>query len=100
MPAAFREKPSVSFPSTCPFISSSKRIVPTVMSFLNTHRLHWGSHHKISGNLHEHLDLFIHQETESEMPATEATSSASADTPTEMPSQIINPPSSQRELGS
>ncbi len=70
------------------------------MSFLNTHRLHWGSHHKIYGNLHEHLDLLIHHEAEPETFAPDAASASNADTPTEMPSQILNPPPEPRELGS
>ena len=69
------------------------------MSFLNTHRLHWGSHHKIYGNLHEHLDLLLRHETEPETLAPDAASASTADTPTEMPSQILNPPAEPRELG-
>lgn len=72
------------------------------MSFLHTHRLHWGSSHpKLSGNLHEHLDLMIHQDSDSNTPAaTDPSKASSIDAPTEMPSQIIHPPSTQRELGS
>jgi len=70
------------------------------MSFLNTHRLHWGSHPKLSGNLHEHLDLLIHHEIEEKTPETEAASpSSAAEIPTEMPSQIISAPPSRQELG-
>jgi len=69
------------------------------MSFLNTHRLHWGSHPKLSGNLHEHLDLLIHQETDEKTPETNAASPATAEIPTEMPSQIVSAPSSRQELG-
>jgi len=69
------------------------------MSFLNTHRLHWGSHPKLSGNLHEHLDLLIQQETEEKTPESSATSPASAEIPTEMPSQIVSAPPARQELG-
>ena len=69
------------------------------MSFLNTHRLHWGSYSKLSGNLHEHLDLLIHQDTEGKTPEAETSSQASAEIPTEMPSQIVSAPSSRQELG-
>lgn len=70
------------------------------LSFLHTHRLHWGSHHSLSGNLHEHLDLLIHQEIEQKALSPESASAASAEIPTEMPSEILNPPPSSRELGS
>ena len=70
------------------------------MSFLNTHRLHWSAHHGPSVNLHEHLDLLMHKDVGEATAPADPKSEASGDTPTEMPSQIINPPSSQRELGS
>ena len=69
------------------------------MSFLRTHRLHWGSHHGLTGNLHEHLDLLMHQEPDKQTREANADSVASAEVPTEMPSQIINPPSGSHELG-
>jgi len=69
------------------------------MSFLNTHRLHWGAHLKLSGNLHEHLDLLTSQELGQNAPEADPASPASAEIPTEMPSQIIGAPPSRQELG-
>ncbi|HTJ79236.1 MAG TPA: hypothetical protein VL357_09585 [Rariglobus sp.] len=69
------------------------------MSFLNTHRLHWGSHPKLSGNLHEHLDLLIHQEPDKNTQEADHAAPAAIEIPTEMPSQIVGAPPSRQELG-
>ena len=70
------------------------------MSFLNTHRLHWGSHDSLSGNFQMHLDLMIHEDLNLFAPLNEPASSTSAETPTQMPGQILtSPPSATEQLG-
>ena len=59
------------------------------MSFLNTHRLHWGSHDALSGNFQLHLDLMIHEELNLFAPLHEPIPSTSAEPPTQMPGQIV-----------
>ena len=68
------------------------------MSFLNTHRLHWGSHDALSGNLQLHLGLMIHEEFNPFAPFNESDSAAGAEDPTQMPGQILTAPASVTEL--
>ncbi len=67
------------------------------MSFLNTHRLHWGSHDALSGNFQLHLDLMIHEEINLFVPLHESALSASAEPPTQMPGQIVTLPDDTME---
>jgi hypothetical protein len=70
------------------------------MSFLSTHRLHWGAHDALSGNFQLHLDLLMHEEPGLGLPRDAARAWTSAEEPpTQMPGQILHPPLSSDELG-
>jgi hypothetical protein len=33
---------------------------PSIMSFLSSHRLHWGEHDALTGHFSTHLDMHVH----------------------------------------
>ena len=42
------------------------------MSFLSSHRLHWGVHHELSDNFMVHLDKMVHDATNAAVPSGES----------------------------
>jgi len=48
------------------------------MSFLSSHRLHWGVHHELSDNFWVHLNKMVHDATGAAVTPDESTVSAPA----------------------